>query len=369
VSRRSRPGLGSVLNFTSPGKAEGKTWFRFENIENADSSDCTDLYIYDEIGGWGVYSTDLIRELMRVTTAKVRVRINSPGGDVFEGLAIHNALSVLPAEVETYVEGHAASAANFIALAGTTRTYAKYSMGMAHNPSSGMWGEADDLRKMADLLDKVRDQLVKLYSDATGLDRDEWEALLRAETWFTAEEAVEFGLATRIDESAEKVTNAWDYSKVYNYAGRDKAPAPRHKVTNSARATPPAKIYPVVGEAGPELVYPLAENPLAPVPAPSTAVPSSQDETGTQEREPDQGALFDAEAFRVAMQIAVNPAVPTDQAPFEWDPEVFKAIMKDKTLTAPAVVSKPVAAPAPTEIKDLFDPDLFRQAVIEGVTK
>lgn len=352
MSRRSRPSLGSVLNFSNPGKAEGKTWYRFENLDSS-TSDVTDLYIYDEIGGWGVSSTDLIRDLMRVTTSKVRVRINSPGGDVFEGLAIHNALTVLSAEVETYVEGHAASAANMIALAGSIRTYAKYSMGMAHNPSSGMWGEAKDLRKMADLLDKVQGQMVKLYSEATGGDPEEWRALLDAETWFTAEEAVEFGLATQIDESAEKVTNSWDYAKVYNYAGREHAPAPVHlrpKVANTATDVPPAPVPPA-----PEV--PPTPAPVAPSDVQSTAP------------EPEaQAPLFDAEAFRVAMRIAVEPPVPTDQAPFEWDPDVFRAILKDKTLTAPAVVSKPSAA-EPTEFKDLFDPDLFRQAVIEGVSK
>lgn len=367
MSRRSRPSLGSVLNFSTSAKAEGKTWYRFENLDNTESSaDTTDLYIYDEIGGWGVYSTDLIRDLMRVTTSKVRVRINSPGGDVFEGLAIHNALSILPAEIETYVEGHAASAANFVALAGTTRTYAKYSMGMAHNPSSGMYGEAKDLRKMADLLDKVRSQMVKLYSDATGGDPEEWEALLDAETWFTAEEAVEFGLATHIDDTAEKVTNSWDYARVYNYAGRENAPAPRHLI-QVRNAVSPTQVPPPPGAS-----QTLATDPD---PAVETSVPSPQTEPGTPTQDPASSLIdtspvfeFDGEAFKVAMKIAAEPPVPTDQAPFEWDPDVFKAIMKDKTLTAPAVVSNPAPAD-PQTFDQLFDPDVFRQAVIEGVSK
>jgi hypothetical protein len=82
----------------------------------------------------------------------------------------------------------------------------------------------------------------------------------------------------------------------------------------------------------------------------------------------DPAFSIDVDAFKVALRIAVEPPVPTDQAPFEWDPEVFKAIMKDKTLTAPAVVSNPNPAPAPT-FDQLFDPDVFRQAVIEGVSK
>lgn len=359
MSRRRSARLGTVLNLVEPAKVESKTWYTLTDFRNEKGETTSDLYIYDEIGGWGVYATDLVRDLMSITSDNIRVRINSPGGDVFEGLAIYNALSIHPATISTYVEGIAASAASFIALAGSERVFAKYATGMVHNPSSGMWGEAKDLRKMADLLDKIADTLAKLYADRApaGGDVEAWLATMAEETWFNAEEALEFGLATSIDDTNDaKPKNAWDLGVIYNYAGRDQAPAPRRRgVFNSASATAPPVEPPPVED---------------PVPAPTTPVPPSQVEAET----PDQGPVqleftFDPEAFKVAMKIAADPAVPTDQAPFEWDPEVFRAIMRDKTLTAPAVVTKPVAAPASTEFKDQFDPDLFRQAVIEGVSK
>lgn len=360
MSRRRSTRLGSVLNLVEP-KVANKTWYTITDLRNNAGELTTDLYVYDEIGGWGVYATDLVRDLMSCTSDNIRVRINSPGGDVFEGLAIYNALSIHPANISTYVEGIAASAASFIALAGDDRTFAKYATGMVHNPSSGMWGEAKDLRKMADLLDKIADTLAKLYADRApaGGDVETWLATMAEETWFNAEEALEFGLATAIDDTTgTPPKNAWEYDlgAIYNYAGRDQAPAPqrRGRVTNTAPVPPDPK-----------------ETPPTPDPAPMTPVPSSQVETATPEQDPGTSGStfeFDGDAFRVAMRIAAEPPVPTDQAPFEWDPDVFRAIMKDKTLTAPAVVSKPSAV-EPTEFKDQYDPDLFRQAVIEGVSK
>lgn len=340
------------MNLVEP-KVTNKSWYTVTDLKS-ETGTTTDVYIYDEIGGWGVYATDLVRDLMSTSADTIRVRINSPGGDVFEGLAIYNALSIHPATIETYVEGIAASAASFIALAGDDRTFAKYATGMVHNPSSGMWGEAKDLRKMADLLDKIADTLAKLYADRApaGGDVEAWLATMAEETWFNAEEALEFGLATAIDETAgTPPKNAWEYDlgAIYNYAGRNDAPAPRRRgrVTNTA-PVPPAP----------------------PTPAPPVTVdPSSQAGPDAPE-EPDQLEFqFDPDMFKAAMSFAATPPVPTDQAPFEWDPDVFRAILKDKTLTAPAVVSQPLAPAKPVEFKDQFDPDLFRQAVIEGVSK
>jgi ATP-dependent protease ClpP protease subunit len=362
MSRRRSTRLESVLNLAEPTRVDSRSWYTLTDLRASSGETTSDLYIYDEIGGWGVCATDLIRDLMSLTSDNIRIRINSPGGDVFEGLAIYNALSIHPANVSTYVEGVAASAASFIALAGDTRTFAKYATGMVHNPSSGMWGESKDLRKMADLLDKIADTLARLYAERApaGGDAAAWLATMSEETWFNADEAVEFGLATHIDDSvAEKAKNSWDLGRIYNYSGREEAPAPRRRrVMNVTPPVPPAPVEPPV--------------PPVPAPAPATPVPSSQEAAEAPEQEPaDIGPTFsfDGEAFRVAMRIAADPAVPTDQAPFEWDPDVFRAIMNDKTLTAPAVVSKTAGSTEPAEFKDQYDPDLFRQAVIEGVSK
>jgi ATP-dependent Clp endopeptidase proteolytic subunit ClpP len=342
VPRQRRTRLGNVIN--GPSAPAGKTWYRFQDASSNVDDDVTDLYIYDEIGGWGIYSTDLIRTLMQVTSDTINVRINSPGGDVFEGLAIHNALVTHPATVNTYVDGLAASAASVVFQAGKNRKVSKYSTVMVHNPSAGVWGEATDLRKMADLLDKLRDTLAKLYADRSGDEIEQWVAAMAAETWYNAEEAVEFNLADEIDAAAGEPQNTWDLAKVYAYAGRNEAPAPvRFKAVAIAPVVPP-------------------KQQSDPVPPPPEPEPEPVDE-------PTQGEfVFDPDVFRAAVSFAAEPPVATDVAPFEFDPTIFKAIMEDRTRTAPAVALDSTPAEPPS-FDSLYDPALMRQAVLEGLSK
>jgi len=130
------------------------------------------------------------------------VYINSGGGDVFAGQAIYSILKRHKAKVITYVDGLAASIASLVAMAGDTVIMPKNSMLMVHNPWTFALGNSNELRKMADDLDQIRESMIVVYVDKTGLTRDEVIALLDMEKWMTAEEAIDEGFADEI--AAEK---------------------------------------------------------------------------------------------------------------------------------------------------------------------
>lgn len=133
---------------------------------------------------------------------EINVRINSGGGDVFAGQAIHSMLKRHAANVTVYIDGLAASIASIIAMAGDTVIMPKGAMMMVHNPWTCAWGDSEELRKSADTLDKVRESLISVYEDKTGMSRDDITALMDEETWLTAEEAVEKGFADQVEEMA-----------------------------------------------------------------------------------------------------------------------------------------------------------------------
>jgi len=162
-----------------------------------------ELWIYDVIGedffGEGVTPKAVRDQMKSMDRAEpLLVRINSPGGSVFDGVAIKTLLDEWQAGVQVQVDGIAASAASYIAMAGTTISMASGSMLMIHNPWSVVVGNASDMRKEADLLDKVGDQLAAAYATKSGAAMDTIKAALDAETWYTADEAVAAGLADAV---------------------------------------------------------------------------------------------------------------------------------------------------------------------------
>ena len=156
------------------------------------------LSIYDEIGFWGVQAKDFIKDLQAVSAKVLNVEINSPGGDVFAGLAIYNALRASGKEIVVKVMGVAASAASLIAMAGDKIIMPKNTMMMVHNPWSFAIGNAEELRETAATLDKIGDSLLKTYASRTGKPEDEIKPLLAKDTWLTADEALEMGFATEV---------------------------------------------------------------------------------------------------------------------------------------------------------------------------
>lgn len=175
-----------------------------------------EVLIFGEIGLFGITAKEVIKEIRdHGPITSLNVRINSPGGEVFDGLAIFNFLNSLDVEITVQVDGVAASIASVIAMAGDVINMAENAMMMIHNPWAFAGGDAAELREMADLLEKVQENLIGIYEKRTGQTRDEIQTLLDAETWFTAEEAVDAGLADNITdrlEIAAKVCDAFDLS-------------------------------------------------------------------------------------------------------------------------------------------------------------
>lgn len=131
---------------------------------------------------------------------ELTVRINSPGGDVFAGQTIYSLIKAHKAKVTVCVDGLAASIASVIAMSGDTVIMPKNAMLMIHNPWAWAYGNANDFRKMADDLDKIRESLIAVYQDKTGMEREKIIEMLDAETWLTAAEAKEYGFADNVDE-------------------------------------------------------------------------------------------------------------------------------------------------------------------------
>jgi ATP-dependent protease ClpP protease subunit len=170
-----------------------QSWYR---IVNAASPDEAEVMLYDEVGGWyGATADQFIADLRGVTAPNLRVRINSPGGSVFEGIAIANALRSHPANVVIQVDGIAASIASVIAMAGDRIEMAPNTMLMIHDASGVCLGNAADMEEMAELLDLISDNIADAYAARAGGTRDEWRARMRAETWYLPDDAVENGLA------------------------------------------------------------------------------------------------------------------------------------------------------------------------------
>lgn len=165
----------------------------------ATGDDTTTIYVYDIIDSWwGVSAADFARELAAVTTANVVLRINSPGGDVFEARAMMTAIAAHPAHFTAKVDGLAASAATALTLACDAVEMAEGSFYMIHKAWTFAMGNADDMRTSADLLDKVDATLIAGYTKKTGKTAEEIVAWMTAETWFTAEEAVTNGFADSV---------------------------------------------------------------------------------------------------------------------------------------------------------------------------
>jgi ATP-dependent Clp protease protease subunit len=167
-----------------------------------------ELTVYEEIGsdwfGEGITAKSVKQELDRAGSFnRISIRINSPGGDAFEGIAIHSLLRAQKKPIDVYVDGIAASAASIIAMAGDTCTMGHGAMQMIHNAWSLCIGDGSDMRKMGDTLDRVSESIAQVFADRTGKSLQDVKALMDAETWMGADECVKEGFATGIASDAD----------------------------------------------------------------------------------------------------------------------------------------------------------------------
>lgn len=177
-----------------------KTWYRLRASRKK-----AELLIYDEIGVWGKSSKELINELNDLGDDLVAldVRINSPGGDVFEALAIHNALNRQTAKITTHIDALCASAATLVALAGDEVRMSDNAMWMIHEPWTVAMGNSGDLQKQADVLDTLSEKIVNIYTRKTGADAESVREWMQAETWYDAQQALDAGFVDAVDQPLE----------------------------------------------------------------------------------------------------------------------------------------------------------------------
>lgn len=302
-------------------------WFE---IRNAVTGGTAEVWIYDEIGYWGVTAEVFAKQVAQLDVSAITVRLNSPGGDAFDGIAIHNALRSHPAPVTVVVDALAASAASVIAMAGDTIIMNSGSQMMIHDASGLCMGNARDMEEMREVLDRMSDSLAAFYAERAGGDAASWREAMQAETWYTADEAVAAGLADQVasKQSDPAATAKFDLS-VYQHADPAKRPAP-YMPGHSAPET--------VAAAVPELVRPAARGGrprvLPPIERPAARV-----------AEPEQAPVF------------------------EFDPEVFKVVVENTYANAPA---PPTITPDEPEEADgspplIFDRSAFHNAVLAAV--
>ena len=203
MSKKARPRVYNRAGKRVP--VQDKTWYALQASGEA-SERVIEVFVYGEIGAWGITANQFVQDLRAMDDgiSPVIAAFNSIGGDLFDGLAMHNALSRLGERCTGRIDALAASAAS-VAVCGAHRVViASNAMLMIHNPWTYAAGDAEDFRKVADVLDQTMEAIIAAYkAKAPDIDEEELRRLVANETWLTASEAVALGLA---DEVGDGVT-------------------------------------------------------------------------------------------------------------------------------------------------------------------
>ncbi|WP_405080981.1 ClpP-like prohead protease/major capsid protein fusion protein [Pectobacterium versatile] len=173
-----------------------KGWY---TIKAASNSGSADISVYEEIGGWGITAQQFSEDLKALgDISHINLHIHSPGGDVFDGIAIYNLLNKHPAKITVHIDGLAASMASVIAMAGDHIVMPENALMMIHKPWGISGGNANDMRDYAELLDKVENVLIPAYARKTGKSTEDLATLLEDETWMDGRECVAQGFADEL---------------------------------------------------------------------------------------------------------------------------------------------------------------------------
>lgn len=307
------------------------------------------VMIYGEIG-WDVSSREFVKELTAIDADTIEVRINSVGGDVFDGVAIYNALRQHSAEVIVTVEGLAASAASFIAQAGDEVNMLRGSEMMIHDASALAWGNEEVMLRTASILGRISNNIASIYSERAGGTPEEWRAIMQAEMWYSPEEAVAAGLADNAvddeDEKAVAAKNGWDL-KVFNYAGRKEAPSPveeTRRIINQVKETSmphdPAKAT-VVPDGETPVAPPAPEPPAVPTPPAPDAEPAPAEGEEEGDEQGDGGTPAEPSADGGTPPVNLAPGTymvygkpTTDQRSVQNHIATLEAIVADNKVAA-----------------------------------
>ena len=197
----------------SPFKAKAKGSYRIENKTDKEAT----IYIYDEIGWFGVEASVFAKDMEALEAETIHIRMNTPGGNVFDGTAMANIIKQHKSHTIIHIDGLAASIGSIIALAGDETYMAENAFFMFHEAWTITIGNADNLREDAKLLDKIDGVLANTYAQKTGKEEKDIKKLMRAETWLTADEALEMGMIDGIEKATdEKAKTIFDLSVFAN---------------------------------------------------------------------------------------------------------------------------------------------------------
>ncbi|MFS0783529.1 head maturation protease, ClpP-related [Bacillus sp. 1P06AnD] len=176
-------------------------------VEHDEEKGVSDLTIYGDIGeSWWWESTsaaDIDSALKEAGNNDLLIHLNSPGGSAFDGIAIYNRLKSHKGKVTIQVDGWACSAASVIAMAADELIMGAGAMMMIHEASNIVWGTKTEMRKEADVLEKLEDGIIDIYMTRANIEREEVKTMVNEETWFSANEAVEIGFATSTATTVE----------------------------------------------------------------------------------------------------------------------------------------------------------------------
>ena len=300
-----------------------RRWYEFR----ARVKDAAEIVIYDEIGAFGIPAKTFLDELKALgPVAELTLRINSPGGSVFDGVAIYNALKRHQARVTVWVDGIAASIASMIAMAGDEVVMPENAMLVLHDPSGLVAGTAADMRATADALDKMTAAMIAAYRDKSGAGDTEIAGLMTAETWLSAEEAVELGLADRV-EAPVRMAAHFDLSRFRN---------------------PPPQLAAILASSTPkedEMSDPHKTRPRkADADQPATAQgPAAAENAKADAPEPDRAAARGANPDQVAPPEAVPALEPAAAAPERAVADPAAIVRQQATPAAPDAAAQPTA--------------------------
>jgi ATP-dependent Clp protease, protease subunit len=290
-----------------------RSWYEFRAQTKG-----AEILIYDEIGAFGIPAKVFLDELKALgPVAELTVRINSPGGSVFDGVAIYNALKRHDAAITVWIDGIAASIASMIAMAGDEVVMPENAMLVLHDPSGLVAGTASDMRAMAEALDRMKAGMVAAYRDKSGRDDTEIEALMAAEAWLSAQEALELGLADRIEQPV-RMAARFDLSRFRN------PPPQLAALLTSSRPQEDEMADPQKTKRKPDAVEATAAGTVA-------TGPSTEQLAASEGNQPAEAA-----------EPVPAPAADSPQA-FTGVADAATVVHQQATPTAPAATAQPTA--------------------------
>lgn len=224
-----------------------KSWY---HIKSQSQGSAVEVHIYDEIGLFGITAKNFVDELKSAASnaAHIDVHLNTPGGSVFDGIAIYNSLKNHPATVTTHIDGLAASAGSLVALAGDTVKMAENAFFMIHNPFGLVMGQADDMRKEAEVLDKLRNAFVNSYVMKTGKLPEEIIEMMDNETWLDSHEAIELGFIDEVTVAHQAAARAGFQSRLIRHYANAPQEIRRSQTDDQPETAQPSEIEKLRGE-------------------------------------------------------------------------------------------------------------------------